>query len=97
MILCLNTFFLFQNDSCIVNITVENVNEWEPRFRYPQYEFFAGNKPNDHIGKIEAADGDKNEKLKLSLSGLNASLFYITPAGDLKLQVGDSNSRLIIM
>lgn len=76
-----------------MNITVGNVNEWEPRFRYPQYEFFIGSRSTDHIGKIEAADGDKNEKLKLTLSGLNASLFYITSFGDLKLRDGNSRSE----
>lgn len=76
-----------------MNISVINVNEWEPRFRYPQYEFFVGNTPDEHIGRIEAADGDKNEKLKLSLSGLNASLFYITTTGDLKLRNRNTNSK----
>lgn len=84
---------MFQNDSCLVNISVGNVNEWEPRFRYPEYEFFVGNRPNDYIGKIEAADGDKNEKLELSLSGLNASLFYITQSGDLRIKEGFSKSK----
>ncbi|XP_072935497.1 protocadherin-16 [Epargyreus clarus] len=27
------------NDTASINISVQNVNEWEPRFRYPQYEF----------------------------------------------------------
>lgn len=30
---------MFQNDTASLNITVVNVNEWEPRFRFPQYEF----------------------------------------------------------
>src|SRR5436190_3722713 len=29
----------FQNDTSRVNISVENVNDWEPLFRYAQYEF----------------------------------------------------------
>ncbi|KAK9879638.1 hypothetical protein WA026_006703 [Henosepilachna vigintioctopunctata] len=33
------------NDSSVVNITVEDVNEWEPRFRYPHYEFYVSGLP----------------------------------------------------
>lgn len=73
------------------------MNEWEPRFRYPQYEFFVGSQSIDYIGKIEAADGDKNEKLKLILSGLNASLFSITPSGDLKLRAEGSSRKFLNM
>lgn len=28
-----------QNDTASVNISVIDVNEWEPRFRFPHYEF----------------------------------------------------------
>lgn len=64
-------------------MTVEDANEWEPRFRYPQYEFFVAGLPNELIGRIEAADGDKSDHLTLSLAGANASMFFITPAGKL--------------
>lgn len=30
-----------QNDTSRVNVSVEDVNEWEPRFRHPRYEFHA--------------------------------------------------------
>lgn len=75
-----------QNDSCVVNVTVDDVNEWEPRFRYPHYEFFVNGQLNELIGRIEAADGDKNDKLTLTLAGVNASLFFITPNGELRLR-----------
>ncbi|KAJ8940022.1 hypothetical protein NQ314_010853, partial [Rhamnusium bicolor] len=74
------------NDSSVVNITVEDVNEWEPRFRYPHYEFYVSGQPNELIGRIEAADGDKNDKLTLTLTGANASMFFITPSGELRLR-----------
>ncbi|XP_048521260.1 protocadherin-23 [Dendroctonus ponderosae] len=76
------------NDSSVVNVTVENVNEWEPRFRYPHYDFFAGMNGGVHdlVGKIEAADGDRGDRLTLSLSGPDASMFFITPNGDLRLR-----------
>ncbi|KAL3281094.1 hypothetical protein HHI36_004318 [Cryptolaemus montrouzieri] len=74
------------NDSSVVNITVEDVNEWEPRFRYPHYEFYASGAPNELLGKIEAADGDKNDKITLTLVGGNASSFFITPLGELRIR-----------
>nr|XP_023017752.1 cadherin EGF LAG seven-pass G-type receptor 2-like [Leptinotarsa decemlineata]XP_023017753.1 cadherin EGF LAG seven-pass G-type receptor 2-like [Leptinotarsa decemlineata] len=74
------------NDSCVVNITVEDVNEWEPRFRYPHYEFFIAGQPEELLGRIEAADGDKNDKLTLSLTGVNATLFSISQNGELRLR-----------
>lgn len=70
----------------MVNVTVDDVNEWEPRFRYPHYEFFVNGQLNELIGRIEAADGDKSDKLTLTLSGQNASLFFITPTGELRLR-----------
>ncbi|XP_028129722.2 protocadherin beta-12-like [Diabrotica virgifera virgifera] len=74
------------NDSSVVNISVDNVNEWEPRFRYPHYEFFISGSPEELLGKIEAADGDKNDKLTLSLSGANSSMFTISQNGELRLK-----------
>ena len=72
----------------MVNVTVENVNEWEPRFRYPHYEFFAGvsGKIHDLIGRVEAADGDKGDRLSFSLSGADATMFFIIPSGELRLR-----------
>lgn len=70
----------------MVNVTVEDVNEWEPRFRYPHYEFFVAGIPNELIGRIEAADGDRSDHLTLSLTGVNASQFFITPTGELRLR-----------
>ncbi|KAK4880119.1 hypothetical protein RN001_008265 [Aquatica leii] len=74
------------NDSSVVNVTVEDVNEWEPHFRYSHYEFFVSGRPEELIGRIEVGDGDLNDELTLTLTGTNASLFYITPSGDLKLK-----------
>ncbi|XP_066156678.1 cadherin EGF LAG seven-pass G-type receptor 2 [Euwallacea fornicatus] len=90
------------NDTSVVNITVENVNEWEPRFRYPHYEFFPGRLGTQHdlIGRVEAADGDRNDPLTLTLSGPNASSFFITPTGELRLRdmkdLGGSEAKLTV-
>lgn len=75
-----------------MNVTVEDVNEWEPRFRYPHYEFFFNGKPNELVGRIEVADGDKNDKIVLSLTGINASTFFITPTGELRMRESATNS-----
>ncbi|CAH0557101.1 unnamed protein product [Brassicogethes aeneus] len=74
------------NDSAVVNITVGDVNEWEPRFRYPHYEFYVTGQPNELIGRIEAADGDRSDRLTLTLGGVNATSFFITPSGELRLR-----------
>jgi hypothetical protein len=68
-------FLSFQNDTARVNISVLNVNDWEPRFRYPQYEFFISNpgvSPGDIVGRVEAADGDRGDFVTLSLRGPGA-------------------------
>lgn len=67
--------YLVQTTSAAVNVTVLNVNDWDPRFRYPQYEFFLPHvplvdlRPGTVIGKVEAADGDKGDSVTLSLRG----------------------------
>nr|XP_022918947.1 protocadherin Fat 4 [Onthophagus taurus]XP_022918948.1 protocadherin Fat 4 [Onthophagus taurus] len=77
---------MISNDTFSVNITVDDVNEWEPRFRYNHYEFFVSGDQTDLIGRIEAADGDKNDALSFTLIGINSSIFTINPTGELKLK-----------
>ncbi|KAG7199209.1 hypothetical protein KM043_018080 [Ampulex compressa] len=75
------------NDTSRVNVSVEDVNEWEPRFRHPRYEFHARNlKEGFVIGKLEAADGDRNDKISLSLRGPDARFFEIRDNGDLMIR-----------
>ena len=40
-----------RNDSARVNVTVLNINDWDPRFKYPQYEFFV-NEEDLHSGHL---------------------------------------------
>lgn len=68
-----------QNDTASINITVLNVNEWEPRFRYPQYEFRVDDAhvPQDDaellpVGKLDVFDGDKRDTVTLTLRGSGA-------------------------
>lgn len=40
-LLNISQYLNLQNDTSRVNVSVEDVNEWEPRFRHPRYEFHA--------------------------------------------------------
>lgn len=68
----------FQNDTASINITVLNVNEWEPRFKYPQYEFRveadsdAGGGGLLPVGRLEVFDGDAGDNVTLTLRGSDA-------------------------
>ncbi|KAF6212648.1 hypothetical protein GE061_013174 [Apolygus lucorum] len=82
------------NASAAVNITVLNVNDWDPRFRFPQYEFFVPelNNQNDlgvgetvPVGMVEAADGDRGDKVTLSLQGSAARMFSIDQDGIIRI------------
>lgn len=56
-----------------------NVNDWDPRFRYLQYEFFVPDIPERQledvegdgwvVGRVEVADGDRGDHVSLSLRG----------------------------
>ncbi|KAF3428479.1 hypothetical protein E2986_00275 [Frieseomelitta varia] len=93
---CLN----LQNDTSRVNVSVEDVNEWEPRFRHPRYEFHAATlREGSIVGKLEAADGDRNDKVSLSLRGPDARSFEIRDSGELILRsaatINGSLARLV--
>ncbi|KRT79191.1 Cadherin [Oryctes borbonicus] len=78
------------NDSAVVNVTVQDVNEWDPRFRHTHYEFFISDDSKQDIGQVEAADGDKNDILTFTLVGMNSSMFSIKPNGEIILnEVGN--------
>ncbi|XP_071440055.1 protocadherin beta-9-like [Hetaerina americana] len=80
------------NDTSRVNISILNVNDWDPRFRFPQYEFTVS--PTDGIwgadgivvGLVEAADGDAGDTVYLELQGPSAKMFSITDDGELRLR-----------
>ena len=75
-----------QNDSCLVNITVINLNDWDPRFKYPEYEFYVDKESSSEghiIGVVDVFDGDTDDDIKLSLSGHSARVFKITQDGEI--------------
>ncbi|XP_068629189.1 protocadherin-16 [Battus philenor] len=47
------------NDTASVNITVLNVNEWEPRFRYPHYEFRVDAQAAANTNAVAGEEGDR--------------------------------------
>lgn len=76
------------NATCQVIVDVVNVNEWDPRFRQPYYKFRLPSRDLLNItnpmalGKIEAADGDRNENINFNLlPGQYASHFLIDSNG----------------
>ncbi|XP_034194591.1 protocadherin Fat 4-like Cad96Ca isoform X1 [Osmia lignaria lignaria] len=88
------------NDTSRVNVSVEDVNEWEPRFRHPRYEFHAATlREGSIVGKLEAADGDRDDKVSLSLRGPDARSFEIRDNGELILRtaatINGSLARLV--
>ncbi|XP_044586993.1 protocadherin Fat 4 [Cotesia glomerata] len=74
------------NDSARVHVSVEDINEWEPRFRHPRYEFHTRTlREGSIVGRVEAADGDRGDKVILSLRGPDARSFHIKENGELIL------------
>ncbi|CAK1600473.1 unnamed protein product [Parnassius mnemosyne] len=86
------------NDTAAVNITVLNVNEWEPRFRFPHYEFQLDTDAMEDesgdvaasglvaVGQLEVHDGDRADSVSLTLHGTHAPLFYINDSGEMFLR-----------
>ncbi|XP_051862313.1 protocadherin gamma-B1 isoform X4 [Drosophila nasuta] len=86
---------LTNSTSAEVTLEVIDVNDWEPRFRETHYEFMvpksslqsrADSFEGVLIGKVEAADGDRNDKLELSLRGQHAGLFEIDATGNIYMR-----------
>lgn len=80
------------NATTQVNIDVMDVNDWEPRFRQNHYDFVVPmqtpTETNEPIplGKLEAADGDKNDRVNIIIRGAHSHYFYIDAEGMLWLK-----------
>ncbi|XP_052846341.1 protocadherin-16 isoform X2 [Drosophila gunungcola] len=84
------------NSTAELTLDVIDVNDWEPRFRETHYEFMVPKSQSLQsrvdsfegvlIGKVEAADGDRNDKLELSLRGQHAGLFEIDATGNIYMR-----------
>uniref|UniRef100_A0A1A9WGZ1 Cadherin domain-containing protein n=1 Tax=Glossina brevipalpis TaxID=37001 RepID=A0A1A9WGZ1_9MUSC len=99
------------NATADITLEITDVNDWEPRFRETHYEFIIPKSQTLQsrlvpleglmIGKVEAADGDRNDKLELSLRGQHAGLFEIDNIGNIYMrpeqlhQLNESTVHLI--
>ncbi|XP_011503824.1 PREDICTED: protocadherin-16 [Ceratosolen solmsi marchali] len=86
----------YNNDTARINVSVEDVNEWEPRFRHPKYEFHVRTiREGSIIGKVEVADGDRGDKISLALRGPDSRSFEIHDNGELVLRfLGSFNGTI---
>ncbi len=63
-----------------------NINDWDPRFKYPQYEFFVSSAdavPGARVGVLEVHDGDRGDEVVLDIKGADARIFRINRRGEL--------------
>ena len=66
-----------------------NINDWDPRFKYPQYEFYVSSKDavvGHIVGNLEVHDGDKGDKVSLEIKGPFARVFSINEKGQLVIR-----------
>ncbi|XP_050718235.1 cadherin-8-like isoform X2 [Eriocheir sinensis] len=77
------------NDTAKLKVKVLNINDWDPRFRFPQYEFYVSStslRPGDAVGTVEVADGDLGDAITLSVMGQDAQMFAIDNNGELRIR-----------
>lgn len=83
------------NATAEVVIDVLDVNDWEPRFRETTYDFSIPKTVDTArpfpLGKLEAADGDRYDKINIDLTGSYADYFQIDPDGMLWLRPNAPN------
>lgn len=83
------------NATADVIIDVLDVNDWDPRFREVKYDFSipkaADMSQPFPLGKLEAADGDRFDKISLDLQGSYAEYFQIDPDGMLWIKPNAPN------
>ncbi|GFQ85505.1 cadherin EGF LAG seven-pass G-type receptor 2 [Trichonephila clavata] len=77
------------SDVAWVNITIMNVNDNDPTFSQPQYNFLVKQQDmrvGSLIGTIEVKDGDVNDSIELNLKGTYARVFSISHKGELRVR-----------
>ena len=62
--------------------------DWDPRFKYPQYEWEVS--PEDRfegfkIGVLEVHDGDKGDSVSMDVRGSHARAFRLSSRGELEI------------
>ena len=64
-----------QNDTASVNVTVLNVNDWDPRFELAEYEFIVTESAlptGAIIGRVRVDDGDAGDRVSFQLKGFES-------------------------
>lgn len=83
------------NATAEVIIDVLDINDWEPRFRQTNYDFTIPKAVDSTqpfpLGKLEAADGDRFDKVNIDLRGSYADYFQIDSDGMLWLRPNAPN------
>lgn len=76
-----------QSDRTVVTVIVLNVNDWDPRFRYPSFNFVAPArlKKGSVMGRLTVYDGDRGDRISVGLMGPDSRAFSVTTDGDLVL------------
>ncbi|XP_054709710.1 cadherin EGF LAG seven-pass G-type receptor 3-like [Uloborus diversus] len=77
------------SDVARVNVTVMNVNDNDPTFAQPQYNFLVKHddvRIGSLIGTIEVKDGDINDTIELNVKGPFARVFSISHKGELRVR-----------
>ena len=67
-----------QRDRAEVRVTVINVNDWNPAFRHPEYQFHVSEAEavdGHRVGVVEVTDGDLGDRVSLELRGEMAAVF----------------------
>lgn len=92
------------NATTTVLVEVLDVNDWEPRFRLSHYEFIvpkemAASKSGSNeplaLGRLEAADGDRDDKLRFELKGQMAEMFDMDARGILWMRNAKPNVSVV--
>lgn len=87
------------NATTTVNISVEDVNDWEPRFRETHYEFIvpsmSGFDKPMALGKLEVADGDRHDSINIQLRGIHSKYFNIDSRGILWMKPEKPNATIM--
>ena len=79
----------WHNDTTRVRIRLININDWDPRFRHPEYAFYVSreNMVSGHkVGEVEVHDGDKGDHLRLDIMGAFSRVFRVTSRGELLIR-----------
>ncbi|OWR54215.1 Cad96Cb isoform C [Danaus plexippus plexippus] len=73
------------NDTAHINISVEAVNEWEPRFKHAQYSFVVERPTGEgrvRVGRLHVHDGDPEDRVSVKVAGPDAAAVTVDDAGD---------------